>query len=276
MKNALTEPMEIQVSLRTDAGCVRSSNEDCGQAFNPSDPEALERKGKLIIVADGMGGHLGGEVASNIAVETIGRDYYSSDGNAAESLRMSFQRANTQIYETARTDEQLAGMGTTCTALVLLQGQAIAAHVGDSRLYLIRAGEIYLMTEDHSAVREMVKLGIITAAEARNHEDKNVIIRALGTSSEVEVSMWDAPFAIHEGDQFVLCSDGLHDLVTDEEIRNVVLSAELNHSACEHLIQMAKGKGGHDNVTVAIVSIRPAGFEEARPLRETREVEVAI
>ncbi len=131
----------------------------------------------LAIVADGMGGHSGGEVASSLAVDIISGTYYELEGDPAEALKTALENANKQIYEASTNDENLKGMGTTCTALAIFGSQAIVAHVGDSRLYLLRAGEIYLMTEDHSAVMEMVKNGIISLEEARHHEDKNVILR---------------------------------------------------------------------------------------------------
>lgn len=119
-------------------------------------------------------------------------------------------------------------------------------------------------------------MGIISAEQARHHEDKNVIVRALGTAPQVEVSFWESPLAVRDGDQFLLCSDGLYDLVEDVEIRDLVLSAPDNHAACESLIEMAKRRGGYDNITVGILSIKPAGYLETRSPRETREVEVIL
>lgn len=267
---------EISVSVHTDVGCVRDSNEDAGWFLMPTDPIVIQSKGSLIVVADGMGGHSGGEVASSLAVETISRAYYSASDLPAESLRSAFEEANRRIYEESIADERLSGMGTTCTALVLHQNSAIAAHVGDSRLYLLREGDLYLLTEDHSAVMEMVKLGIISAEQARHHEDKNVIVRALGTGPAVEASLWESPMEVRTGDQFLLCSDGLYDLVDDEAIRDLVLTSPDTHSACENLIDLAKKKGGFDNITVALVSIRPAGYIETRKLRATREAEVVL
>ena len=273
---APTEPpgrYEVQASLLTDVGCHREVNEDCGRFIQPGDSELLERKGLLLIVADGMGGHSAGEVASNLAVNWISRAYYDDPREPQAALNGAFQEANRSIFETAQGDENLRGMGTTCTALVLQNGSAIAAHVGDSRLYLVRNQAIYLMTEDHSAVMEMVKRGLISLEAARHHPDKNIILRALGSQPEVEVSTWEQPFPVREGDAFLLCSDGLYDLVEDDEIRQTVLSSS-PHSACEKLIAMAKDRGGHDNITVGIVSLRPVGNESNRELRETREVEV--
>lgn len=267
---------DFLMSLLSDRGCIREVNEDCGRFVRPTDSAVLSRKGILIIVADGMGGHSAGEVASGMAVDTISRSYFESEGNPADSLKAAFTEANSRIYEAAKSNEKLEGMGTTCTALVVQNNSALAAHVGDSRLYLIRGGEIYLMTEDHSAVMELVKLGIISMEQARHHEDKNVIVRALGTAPQVEVSMWENPLEVREHDQFVLCSDGLTDLVEDKEIKGAVLSANDNHSACENLIHLAKKRGGYDNITVGILKAEQSGYAEPKDLRETREVEVVL
>jgi protein phosphatase len=163
-------------------------------------------------------------------------------------------------------------MGTTCTTLVLLGGQAHVAHVGDSRLYMLRDGKVYLLTEDHSAVMEMVKLGLITMEQARHHEDKNVILRALGTTPEVEVTMLE-PFSARVGDQYLLCSDGLYDLVPDDEIERELSAAGDIHAAGERLITLAKARGGHDNITVGIAAVVPpnGGGAKAVDLRATRE-----
>lgn len=266
---------EVVASIQTDKGCVREANEDRGRHVKPNDPTLLASKGTLTIVADGMGGHASGEVASQMAVELISRIYYQESKDSGEALKYAVEEANRQIFEASLTDESLRGMGTTCTALVLRNGSAFAAHVGDSRLYMVRAGEIYLMTEDHSAVMEMVKHGLITMEEARHHADKNVILRALGTAPEVEVSVWEKPFPVREGDQYLLCSDGLYDLIEDREIKQAIISAPDPHAAGENLIALAKERGGHDNITVGIISLRPAGQAEAKGPRETRELEVA-
>jgi protein phosphatase len=267
---------EILAVIQTDPGCVRDVNEDTSRFISLNDPKVLSKKGALLIVADGMGGHSAGEVASGMAVETISRIYFEIEGNPAYSLKAAFTEANSRIYEASNSNEKLAGMGTTCTALVVQNSCALAAHVGDSRLYLIRGGEIYLMTEDHSVVMEMVKLGIISMEQARHHEDKNVIVRALGTAPQVEVSIWENPLEVREHDQFLLCTDGLTDLVEDKEIKKTVLSVNDNHSACENLIHLAKKRGGYDNITVGILSIERADQAAIKNLRETREVEVVL
>jgi protein phosphatase len=265
---------EIAASVQTDVGCVREINEDSGRLLRPSDPAQVASKGTLVVVADGMGGHSAGEVASQMAADVVSRLYYDSPREPGAALKGAVEEANRRIHEAAAADAAKHGMGTTCTALALCAGTAYAAHVGDSRLYMLRAGQLYQLSEDHSAVNEMVKLGIITKEQARTHEDKNVILRALGTTPDVEVSVIE-PFAVREGDRYLLCSDGLHDLVLEHEIAAVLTESEDVHAAGERLITMAKERGGHDNITVGIIRIMPEGTEaaEAENLRVTRELE---
>ncbi|MDT7806963.1 MAG: family protein phosphatase [Acidobacteriota bacterium] len=264
---------EVVASVQTDKGCVREINEDSGRFVHPSDTAQLAARGSLIIVADGMGGHSAGEVASQMAADVVSHLYYEAEGTPAEALRHAVEEANRRIHAAAAEDESKHGMGTTCTALVLAGAQGLAAHVGDSRLYMLRANRLYQLSEDHSAVMEMVKLGLISKEEARTHEDKNVILRALGTSPEVEVSMIE-PFGLREGDHYLLCSDGLYDLVRDEEIAAVLTESEDIHAAGERMIALAKERGGHDNITVGIIAIMPesTGANEAEKMRATREV----
>ena len=170
--------------------------------------------------------------------------------------RVVAREANRQIYAAAQLDEKLHGMATTCTALVLRNGLAFAAHVGHSRLYLVRDREIYLMTEDHSMAMKMAQYGIITPMEARHHAKRKVILRSLGTAREVEVATWLCGLHIREGDQFILCSDGLHAIVEDEEIKQVIVSASDPQNACEGLIARALEFGGHDDIAVGVVAVR--------------------
>jgi protein phosphatase len=220
----------------------------------PSDPELLDRKGVLIVVADGMGGCQAGEVASRIAAETVTRVYYASDAEPQSALAAAFQQANSEIYQFSLHRDDLNGMGTTCTALAIQGGVAHSAHVGDSRLYLVRSSSIYQMTEDHSVVNELIKQGIITPHAARHHADRNIILRALGSRASIEVATWEQPLPVRAGDRFVLCSDGLHDTVTDDEIRLATESAEAA-AACESLVGTARSRGGYDNITVAIARV---------------------
>jgi protein phosphatase len=266
----------LSASIQTDAGCVRKANEDSGRYVRPNDAETQSRKGTLTIVADGMGGHSSGEVASRMAVELISRNYYSdNERDAPGALRKSVEKANAEIFITSMTNRKFFGMGTTIIALVLLEGRAFAAHVGDSRLYRLRERKLELLTIDHSQVMEMVKQGIISLEEARNHDDKNVILRAVGTQPVVEVEMSDV-FAVKPNDQFLLCSDGLCDMLEDEEIRRIWLDAKDVAAACEQMIEEAKRRGGNDNITVGIVRVAPESESWAKkPVRITREFEEA-
>jgi PPM family protein phosphatase len=276
-EQSIAARFDYQVSALSDVGCVRESNEDNVRHTMPHDPDTLARQGILVMVADGMGGHACGEIASGIAVETISRVYYEKAAEPGQALRHAFEEANRAIHNAARKDQSKKGMGTTCTALALRGGMAFSAHVGDSRLYLMRGGDIYLMSEDHSAVREMVRQGLITGEAARNHPQKNVITRALGTQLRVEVDVYE-PFPVQADDCFLLCSDGLYDLVEDAEIKRVVLADDLA-AACKSLIELAKNRGGHDNVTVAIVAVKPLATEpsaqsESVEIPATRELEI--
>jgi PPM family protein phosphatase len=254
---AETCPYSVTVSMLSDKGCLRSGNEDSASYAYPQPPSPEARQGLLALVADGMGGHAAGEVASKIAVQTIARVYYRGMAEPHKALQNAFYEANRQIYRTARRRSCYQGMGTTCTSLVLKGGAAYCAHVGDSRLYLVRADTIYLMTEDHSMVAHMLRQGLITRDQARQHTAKNIILRALGTRPQVVVSTWSQPFPIKADDRFVLCTDGLSDLVYEEEIKAIVV-AEEPATACEKLISLAKTRGGSDNITVGLLSVKAA------------------
>ena len=264
---------KILAGFRTDVGCVREANEDRSLYVQPDPSDPRSCKGALFLVADGMGGHQAGEIASEMAVNIVSRTYYQSTMDSQSALSEGFVEANRLIYEASRAEERLKGMGTTCTALVLRNGSAVSAHVGDSRIYLVRGGEIYLMTEDHSQVMEMVKRGLLTLDEARRHPDKNVILRALGTQPEVQVAFWNEPFPVRCDDRFVLCSDGLNELVEDNEIKQAVAERD-PISSCEMLIVLARERGGHDNITVGVIAIQLFEGGATPPVKETRETEV--
>ncbi|MFN7931179.1 MAG: Stp1/IreP family PP2C-type Ser/Thr phosphatase [Blastocatellia bacterium] len=250
--------LELLASIQTDAGCVRSHNEDSSHYVCPNDPGLLARKGALVIVADGMGGHACGEVASHMAVEAINRVYYVTTGDIRATLAEAVRQANREIFQFAAQDNSLTGMGTTCVLLAIVGGFAYWAHVGDSRLYLQREQQIYQLTEDHSAVMEMVRLGLLSREEAQNHPDKNIILRAVGMQAEVEAEMGKSSLPVLPGDQFLLCSDGLSDLVSADEMKDILLAHD-PHAASTALITLAKERGGHDNITVAIVKANTTG-----------------
>ncbi len=265
--------LDVTIAVMSDIGCQRKVNQDCGRYLEPVDQSVLDAKGTLVVVADGMGGHAAGEIASKLAVDTISAQYYQRDEEPSTALVHAIHDANAAIHARAAEDAACAGMGTTCVALVIHGCEALAAHVGDSRLYMVRGGAIYLMTEDHSAVMDLVRRGLITMAEARQHSERNVLLRALGIRPLVEVSVWREALPVAAGDIFLLCSDGLHDLVTDEEMKDHVLAAA-PRAACENLIALAKQRGGYDNITVGVVSLGMANAEVVGGAPRTREAKV--
>jgi len=262
----------VQASVLTDKGPRRESNEDCGKVIWPRDPHQLASHGVLAIVADGMGGHEGGEVASHMAVHTVSEVYSAARTDPQTALIRAFQTANREIYALSRNRSDLIGMGTTCTAVAVVDGTAYSAHIGDSRAYLVRRGQIYRMTEDHSATMALVKQGLITMHEAREHEERNVILRAMGTHPEVEVATWDAPFVLWQDDRIVLCSDGLHAIVTDLEICSIAGSAE-PFQACSRLLNLALERMSTDNVTVAVLRIYGHGQSNGAGIKANRKVD---
>ncbi|CAN5534825.1 N/A [soil metagenome] len=267
-------PNKVAASVRTDPGCVRETNEDNGRHVSPF--AADNDRGSLTIVADGMGGHSSGEVASEMAVDLISRYYYGDrDSHLPDALRLAVEQANADIYDASTADEKFLGMGTTVVVLVIRDGIGYSAHVGDSRLYRMRGGVMERLTVDHSQVMEMVELGIISMEEAQHHEDKNVILRAVGTQPTVEVEVSE-PFSIEAGDEFMLCSDGLSDMADDEDIRQVWAGAPDVHEAAERLVELARVNGGGDNITVGIV--RATVHDEthaAKSIPVTREIGVS-
>lgn len=257
--------------VATDVGCVREINEDAIQVVEPASAESTEKRGILAIVCDGMGGHEAGEVASRLAIEAFVRQM-RDDGKPNALLLRAMEAANLAVLEAGTKDAKLKGMGTTCTALLVRDGLASCVHVGDSRCYMLRDAQLFLMTEDHSAVMELVRRGAITLEEARHHPDKNVISRALGSVRNVPVTSWPQPLIVRPGDAFLICSDGLYDLVSDDDIR-AAMSAELPQAACDRLVAMARERGGHDNISVAMLEVGERVAASRGAPKATRTVE---
>ena len=244
----------IELANLTDVGCHRAENEDYYCYVEPEDDLDFQRKGRLAVVADGMGGHEGGKVASTIDVETV-RDRYLTDPeeDQCQALKTAFENAHAAILEYARQHPELAGMGTTCTAAILSDGHLCFGHVGDSRLYLIRNGAISKLTVDHSRVARMVEDGLITPDEASVHPQRNVLTAAMG----IEPATADfsaAPLPLAAGDSLLICTDGLHGLVTDQEML-AAASSQTPADACKDLVRLAKDRGGFDNITLQILKI---------------------
>lgn len=246
----------VQAVLRTDVGLVRSENQDFGTYTTAREESQSHPGGRLLIVADGMGGHRGGATASRLAGETVKAQYLGSETvDIAEALRDSLRRANARIFSEAQANPDLRGMGTTTSALVVKNNQAWFGHVGDSRIYLIRGGEIKQLTEDHSLVASMVREGLLTPVEAENHPRRNVLQRSMGVGEDVEIDV-RGPFDVQQDDVFILCSDGLHGLVKPPEMLEI--AAMPVDAAANEYVKRALDRGAPDNVTVIVAKIVPA------------------
>lgn len=281
--------MNYSVYYLSDTGRVRQLNEDSIRVERPSDPAIAGKWGDLYVVADGMGGHESGEVASKIAIETIAQVYYRANGMPTdEALAYAIEQANAEIFRRAQ-EEDRHGMGTTVVAAARIGSKIYLAHVGDSRIYLIRDGKIKPLTQDHSMVAEQVAAGLLTPEEAERHPYRNVISRAVGTAPQVEVEIsQSSPLELREGDVVLLCSDGLTEHVKAPQIRQIV-GNRAAESAAHALIQAANNGGGSDNISVIILrvgdvrtdtattAVMPVGdaITEPNPVLETPEVAAA-
>ena len=248
--------LPICAALRTDVGRKRPINEDSMASVIPDDPRVLLKKGALFIVADGLGGHAKGEVASRMTVEAASNVYYQEkqSSDIASLLLHAVQRANEVIYQQIDVEDKTSfgAMGSTCTAAVLQNNVAYIANVGDSRAYMIRQGQIRQISQDHSWVAEQVRAGKLTQEQAHGHARGNIITRCLGTSTSIEVDVFIEP--VQDGDTLLLCSDGLTNFLSNEELAAFVEQYEGQESV-DQLIACANERGGTDNITVIVVRI---------------------
>jgi len=252
--------MPVTWAVASHPGRRRPSNEDSYSVH----PDL-----GLFVVADGMGGHVAGEVASRVAVDAIAvfvRDTAGTDRNRtwpfpfdpevsveANRLRCAFRLANRRIADEMATAETLRGMATTASAVLVTDGRASVAHVGDSRVYLLRGGQLGQVTRDHSWVEEQVRAGAMTASDARHHPWRNVVTRALSGGDDPEVDVTDV--ALEPGDRWLLCSDGLFSVVTDERIQEILSGGEPLQALCERLVDEANRGGGPDNITTLLLQV---------------------
>ncbi len=266
------EAMVREVFGLTDVGLVRDGNED---ALLLLDDESL------YVVADGMGGHSAGEVASAYTVEAL-RDFYENPDftariqrywrrlkrkgetgldRSAQSLRLrkAAERANLTVYTMAQTHEQLRDMGTTLVATSFVGNRVYVANVGDSRVYRLRGRKLTQLTEDHSLLNEYIRMNLLQPDGIENFPYRNVIVRALGLQEAVVVDITVA--SVRPGDQFLLASDGLTDLVRDPDIRDIMLGAPTAEVACYRLVEAAKLRGGHDNITTVLIRTHSADWQ---------------
>ncbi len=242
----------VRFGAKTDLGNVRENNEDKFDFFEPTEPTLLAERGSVYAVCDGMGGHSAGQIASELALKTFLKAYYSLElPDIDTALHTAVLSANALVREVAQAIPGRRGMGTTLTAAVLVEREAHVVHVGDSRCYLVRGETIQQVTDDHSYVMEQVRQGLMTLAEAQYSPYRNVITRSIGME-QVEPDIYRVP--LEPGDRLVLCTDGLTTHVTDQTIAEVVRSHSPS-AAAQRLVEMALEEGGSDNVTVIVVQV---------------------
>ncbi|MDS1029869.1 Stp1/IreP family PP2C-type Ser/Thr phosphatase [Bacillota bacterium LX-D] len=234
----------MRAVARTETGLVRKINEDCYYC---------DLDAKLFVVADGMGGHLAGEVASKMAVEIIVNYSQNISISSAQSLWEAVSEANARIYANSLNNASRQGMGTTVTCAKVLDDKLILAHVGDSRAYLFNGKEIIHLTDDHSFVGELVRSGSITENEAQRHPKRNILLRALGAEEQVNIDIFEK--SIKRGNLVLLCTDGLHNLLSDEEIYFILLEMKDLESAVDDMIKLAYSRGAGDNITIILIQI---------------------
>jgi protein phosphatase len=244
------------VSCQSDIGCQRENNEDSFGYWEPEDDLQFQRKGRLAVVADGMGGYEGGQEASRLAVESIISSYSGSNGvDPQQALVVALQVAHEQIRKYALAHPHLRGMGTTCTTLVIAQDLLHYVHVGDTRLYQVRDGQITQVSRDHSYVGRLLEAGMITREDAEKHPQRNILTAALGTTDDLIMDSPGRAEPLQSGDVLLICSDGLWGQVRDPEILHI-LAGKTAEEAGRELIQLARERGGPDNITVEILRLR--------------------
>lgn len=239
----------MKAYAKTDIGSKRSMNQD----YMYCNTEPVGGFQNLLIVADGMGGHRAGDYASRLCVETMVQSLEKSAHKTPVSLfEEAVTAANKAVFEESASHVEYEGMGTTVVACTLEENTLYIANIGDSRLYLIRDG-IEQITDDHSLVEEMVKQGNITESEARIHPQKNIITRALGINEEVQADFFEID--VEQGDVIMLCSDGLSNMIEDEDMEYIVKNSDTLQTAAESLVARANENGGNDNITVVLAEV---------------------
>jgi serine/threonine protein phosphatase PrpC len=263
-------PLRLIGAMRTHAGEVRHRNEDT-VFFSIADRGPNETStGALLVVADGMGGHRCGEVASAMAVEHIKQVFDTSHAAVPDLLAQRFREANTAVYRYGQDHADSAGLGTTCTVLAVRNECVFLGHIGDSRAYLCRNGTLCQLTTDHTLVGDLVRSGTMTPSEAASSPSRNVLSKALGTHPEIDPEIWPLGQPLLLDDRLVLCSDGLTDLVNDAQIYGMVKDLSPSE-ACNALLETALREGGYDNISIGVFRViqddTPSEAPKPRPTR---------
>ena len=253
----------MAATMRTDIGKKRKQNEDAAW---------FDEKRGVFVVADGMGGHLAGEVASGMAIDAVRKMAARHKKPSIDQIKKTVLGAHERIYQRAQGNAECAGMGTTLSMLCRGAGYIYIAHVGDSRIYRLRGGRMEQLTQDHSLVGELVRAGILTAEEARTHPRRNIITRALGSDPRTVADLYE--INVDAGDRLLLCSDGLSGMVLDQDIEAILNRVSDPQRCASQLVNEAIAAGGHDNVTVIVVDVK--GFAEKRRRKVARKTKITV
>ncbi len=266
-------PPRVVGAMLTDIGRVRSTNEDTVAFVAPAEGTPEEKVGFLALVADGMGGHAAGEVASALAADVVRQVVYSSGEAPPRALRMAFESANRAILDYSAANPGARGMGTTCTAILIRGDHLWLAHVGDSRAYLLRESALLQLSDDQTLHARLIRDGIMTPEQAQKSPGGNFILQALGARDTVEPTIFETGRELRLGDTVLLCSDGLHNLVTDADILEII-RANKPPEACRELIEKALAAGGVDNVSVGVFRIVDATLARNRDQAATKPIRI--
>lgn len=262
-------------AMRTDIGRVRASNEDTVVFVAPAEGAPEEKLGYFALVADGMGGHAAGEVASALAAEVVRRVFFSLDVPTSQALKTAFEAANRAILDHAALHSECRGMGTTCTAVIIRENRLWLAHIGDSRAYILRDGRLVQLSDDQTLHARLVREGAMTPEEAERAPGGNVILQALGTRPDIWPTIWTDGLPLQIGDVILLCSDGLSNLVSDEDIAEIV-AGRSPRDACARLIDAALDAGGYDNVSVGVFVLETGDRQRFGDQATTQRIPIVI
>jgi len=267
LKPILDKNFNCSAVAFTDKGEIKDINEDRLVFINPFDENVRKTKGCLALVCDGMGGHNSGDYAAQLAIDAIPKLYYEIEEVFKSCLNKAVLATNSLIYNIASQEIKHAKMGTTCTAMVILDEDLFIVHAGDSRAYLITSGSIDLLTTDHTYVEHLFQSGTITKAEKDTHPDRNIVTKVIGTQKSVVPDTYLLEDHFKTGNKLLLCSDGLYDYLQDHEILQIVNTMEKGMAA-EHLINTAKKRGGHDNISVLIIDKHELQIQQPKITKE--------
>ncbi|MCL7454576.1 MAG: Stp1/IreP family PP2C-type Ser/Thr phosphatase [Anaerolineae bacterium] len=265
--DASSAELSLDIGLASDVGPIRELNEDCADFRVPEDRALYQAKGAIFVVADGMGGHQAGDVASRQAVALVIEGYYADDASQpSDDLVRAIKAANRSVYEEALSDRSKSGMGTTLVAAIVLGHKVYVANVGDSRAYALVDQAIVQITEDHSWVEEQVRAGLLTREQANHHPQRHLITRALGSRSSVDVDLYEGE--LHAGEMLLLCTDGLSNPLSDLAIGRIIRALP-PADAAQRLIREAEELAGDDNATALVVKLVPSRTEVTQDTVET-------